>query len=109
EELHADAHMLPLMSAGGFKHRPDFIRLQIIYGADRAALGRHSQEALTYVDMLRGACREESCERMHGGQARISGRHAVLSVRFEMIQKCQDVFSAHQLDLQIDHGTVMPD
>jgi hypothetical protein len=44
---------------------------------------------------------------MYGGQARIPGRHAVLSVDFEMIQERQDVFSAHLLDLQIDYGTEM--
>jgi hypothetical protein len=89
------------------EHRAHFVGLKIIDGSDRAAFGGHGQEALARLDVFRGLRRNEPRERMNGGQAGIPCGDAIVSVCFEMIQKGEDVFSAHVVEPQIDDATVM--
>jgi hypothetical protein len=68
----------------------------------------YCQDALTVLNVLRLARRCEPDEAMNGRQAGIPRGDTVLSVAFEMIQKCQDLGGADVIKRQIDDITPMP-
>src|SRR5439155_25230916 len=106
EQERAVANLIPGVVCDRVEHGADFIGLEIVNSADRAALGRHGQEALARLNVLRGSCRDEPRERMNGRQAGIPCGDAVVSVGFEMIEKGEDVFSAHVVESEIDDTAV---
>jgi hypothetical protein len=74
------------------------MRLQIIDGPDGTAFGGQSQDTLAVLDVLRPARRRKPNEGMNGGQAGVSRGDAILPVRFEVIQKGQDLVGAHVIE-----------
>jgi hypothetical protein len=107
EQQRPIADVIPSLVRDGFEHRADFVAFQVIYGTGWSALDGYSQETLGLFHLLGIPGRKEARERMNGGQAGVTGGDAILPLRFEVIQKDQDVISPQVLEFQIDHPTAV--
>lgn len=106
EEEGPVAHLMP-SSWDRIEHRADLIGLQIVDRADGAPFGRHREDALAALEVLWGLRRDESRERMNGGQASIPRGDAILPVGFEVIEKGQDVVDAQMVEREGDNVAVV--
>jgi hypothetical protein len=91
----------------GVKHGGDFASFEIVDGTSGSALEGYGQETLRLLHVLRIPGREEASKGMNCGQAGVAGGHAILSLRFEMIQKDKDILRTQMLELQIDDPTAV--
>jgi hypothetical protein len=80
---------------------------QVIYSASWSALNRHAQQTLSRLHLLRIPYRKKACERMNGGQTRVPGGDAVLSLGFEVIQKREEAVDVQMLQREINHATTV--
>jgi hypothetical protein len=103
----AVSHAIPSPAVHGRKHGTDFIRVEVLNGANRPALARHGKQALAGLNSLWASSCHKAGEGVDGRQPRISRGHAAFAIHLKMIQEGDQVLRAEVAKVQTNHVTLM--
>jgi len=93
------------MSRDSLKHRADFVSFQVVDSAGWSTLGGYRQKALAFFNGLGISRCQEARKGMNGGQTSVASGDAILSLRFEVVQKGKNISNPQVLEFEVDHAT----